>query len=70
MWISGLSINGEFGVRHVMKNLLADFDILMNVAGDVSVSEIDRSASSAVQVNLRLTIGFIPWGSSYPRVKL
>jgi len=28
-----LSIDGEFGVRHVMKSLLADFDILMTVAG-------------------------------------
>jgi len=44
LWIWGLSIDGEFGVRHVMKSLLADFDILMNVAGYNSISEIDRKA--------------------------
>lgn len=29
---------GEHGVRHVMKGLLADLDILMDVAGFVRVS--------------------------------
>jgi isopentenyl diphosphate isomerase/L-lactate dehydrogenase-like FMN-dependent dehydrogenase len=48
MWIWGLSIDGEFGVRHVMKSLLADFDILMNVAGYASISEIDRKALSKI----------------------
>ena len=48
MWIWGLSIDGEFGVRHVMKSLLADFDILMNVAGDNSIKEIDRNALSII----------------------
>lgn len=33
---------GETGVRHVMKGLLADMDILMNCAGLRSVDEIDR----------------------------
>lgn len=33
---------GEPGVRHVMKGLLADFDILMCVGGFKSVEEIDR----------------------------
>jgi len=32
LWIWGLSIMGEHGVRHVMKSLLADLDILMNVS--------------------------------------
>jgi isopentenyl diphosphate isomerase/L-lactate dehydrogenase-like FMN-dependent dehydrogenase len=31
LWVWGLSIMGEHGVRHVMKSLLADFDILLNV---------------------------------------
>jgi isopentenyl diphosphate isomerase/L-lactate dehydrogenase-like FMN-dependent dehydrogenase len=44
LWIWGLSIMGEVGVRHVMKSLLADFDILLNVAGYKNVEEIDRSA--------------------------
>lgn len=33
---------GEEGVRHVMKSLLADFDILMAVAGFTSVREFYR----------------------------
>ena len=35
---------GEHGVRHVMKSLLAEFDILMNVGGFKRVDDIDRSA--------------------------
>jgi isopentenyl diphosphate isomerase/L-lactate dehydrogenase-like FMN-dependent dehydrogenase len=42
LWIWGLSIMGETGVRHVMKSLLADLDILMNVAGIQKISQIDR----------------------------
>lgn len=44
LWIWGLSIKGEIGVRHVMKSLLADFDILMNVAGFQSVDQIQRDS--------------------------
>jgi len=40
LWVWGLSIRGEAGVRHVMKSLLAEFDILMNVAGYSSVKEL------------------------------
>ncbi|PCG94311.1 hypothetical protein PENOC_083370 [Penicillium occitanis (nom. inval.)] len=43
LWVWGLSIMGEEGVRHVMKSLLADFDIFMAVAGFTSVKEFDRS---------------------------
>ena len=43
LWVWGLSIMGEAGVRHVMKGLLADLDILMNVAGLKSVDDIDGS---------------------------
>ncbi|KAK5171097.1 uncharacterized protein LTR77_004241 [Saxophila tyrrhenica] len=43
LWVWGLSIMGTTGVRHVMKSLLADFDIMMNVAGCQSVDQIDRS---------------------------
>lgn len=43
LWVWGLSIMGEEGVRHVMKSLLADFDILMAVAGFTSVKEFERS---------------------------
>lgn len=44
LWIYGLSIQGEAGCSHVLKSLLADFDILMNVAGFRNIAEIDRSA--------------------------
>lgn len=44
LWIWGLAIMGEAGVRRVMKSLLAEFDILLNVAGYRNVGEIDRSA--------------------------
>lgn len=40
LWIWGLAIMGEEGVRHVLRSLLADFDILMNVMGVRSVEEI------------------------------
>lgn len=41
LWIWGLSIGGEMGVRHVLKGLLADLDILMNCAGVKSIKDID-----------------------------
>ena len=44
LWVWGLSIKGELGVRHVMKGLLADFDILMNVAGYQNVDQISRES--------------------------
>lgn len=43
LWVWGLSIMGEHGVRHVMKSLLADLDIMMNVAGIESIDQLDRS---------------------------
>ncbi|KAI9815103.1 MAG: hypothetical protein M1827_002946 [Pycnora praestabilis] len=42
LWIWGLSIMGEFGVRHVMKSLLSDFDIMMNVAGFQSIEQMTK----------------------------
>ncbi len=44
LWVWGLSIMGYLGVEHVMKSLLADFDILMAVGGFKTVEEIDKSA--------------------------
>lgn len=41
LWVWGLSIMGVDGVRHVMKSLLADLDILMGVAGFNSVKDFD-----------------------------
>ena len=42
LWVWGLSIMGEAAVRHVMKSLLADLDISMNVDGIQNVGQIDR----------------------------
>jgi isopentenyl diphosphate isomerase/L-lactate dehydrogenase-like FMN-dependent dehydrogenase len=44
LWVWGLSIAGETGVRHIMKALLAEFDILMNVSGYAHLEDIDREA--------------------------
>ena len=44
LWVWGLSIAGETGVRHVIKALLAEFDILMNVAGYAKLEDINREA--------------------------
>lgn len=38
--VYGMSIAGEAGVRHVMRSLLADFDILMNCAGVNRIEDI------------------------------
>lgn len=43
LWVWGLSIMGETGVRHVMRCLLADFDLTMCVAGLRNVGGIDRT---------------------------
>lgn len=44
LWIYGLSIQGEEGVRHVMRSLLAEFDLLMCNGGFRNIGEINRSA--------------------------
>jgi len=44
LWIWGMAHEGEHGVRHVVKSLLADFDILMCVGGYRNIAEIDESA--------------------------
>jgi isopentenyl diphosphate isomerase/L-lactate dehydrogenase-like FMN-dependent dehydrogenase len=44
LWVWGLSIMGEAGVRHVMRSLLADLDIPMNVAGFQNIQQIIRDA--------------------------
>ncbi|TRX90361.1 hypothetical protein FHL15_008726 [Xylaria flabelliformis] len=44
LWVYALGSGGEEGVRHVVKGLLADFDILMNVAGYPDLTEINRDA--------------------------
>jgi len=44
LWVWALSIAGEVGVRHEMRALLAEFDILMNVAGYPHIEDITRDA--------------------------
>jgi lactate 2-monooxygenase len=40
----GLSIAGEHGVYHVIRNFMADFELTMALAGCKSVKEINSSA--------------------------
>jgi len=40
----GLAIAGEQGVKEVLQNILADFELTLALAGCKSVSEITRSA--------------------------
>lgn len=54
LWIWGLSIMGEVGVRHVMRSLLAEFDILMNVAGFQNVGQITRKSLEEEGKNYQL----------------
>ena len=57
LWIWGLSIMGEHGVRHVMKGLLADLDIAMCVAGIRNIGEIDRTLlGKSIQLNYRIQL--------------
>lgn len=46
LWIWGLSIQGEHGVRHVMKSLLAEFDLTMELAGYNHVDEVGGDSIS------------------------
>ena len=55
LWVWGLSIAGEHGVRHVMKSLLAEFDILMEVAGFQNIKQIDRTAIDSLPNTANLT---------------
>jgi lactate 2-monooxygenase len=41
-YVYGLALQGEAGVRDVIKNLIADFDLTMALAGCRSVPEIGR----------------------------
>jgi lactate 2-monooxygenase len=46
-WVYGLAIAGEDGVREVIQNVQADFDLTMGLAGCASVSEIERGRLAA-----------------------
>ncbi|OQE06032.1 hypothetical protein PENVUL_c020G02041 [Penicillium vulpinum] len=55
LWVWGLSIQGEDGVRHVMKSLLSDLDILMGVAGFNGVEDFNRDILESDPKNYTLT---------------
>ena len=62
LWVWGLRIMGEAGVRHVMKSLLADFDILMNVGGFQNVAQMmDRGILGEFCLSFfSLSLSFVP----------
>jgi lactate 2-monooxygenase len=41
-YVYGLGVGGEDGVRHVLRSLLAEFDLTMALAGCRSVSDLGR----------------------------
>ena len=43
-YVYGLAAGGEAGVREVIANFLAEFDLTMGLAGCASVAEISRDA--------------------------
>ena len=43
-YVYGLAIAGSAGVREVLENLIADFDLTMGLAGCTSLAEIGRDA--------------------------
>jgi lactate 2-monooxygenase len=44
----GLAVGGEAGVREVIRNLRADFDLTMGLAGIASAADIDRGSVTRV----------------------
>ncbi|EEY16489.1 L-lactate dehydrogenase [Verticillium alfalfae VaMs.102] len=47
LWIWGLSIVGESGIRHVLVGLVADLDLLMNVAVINSIGDITQDSTES-----------------------
>jgi lactate 2-monooxygenase len=66
LWIWGLSIMGEEGVRHVMKSLLADFDILMAVGGFNRVVDFERSILGKTLIPRQMPVELTE-AESYPK---
>jgi lactate 2-monooxygenase len=46
--VYGLAIAGEAGVLEVLRNLIADFDLTMGLAGCRSVDEISAEALTRI----------------------
>ncbi|KAH0603320.1 uncharacterized protein H6S33_007642 [Morchella sextelata] len=49
LWVWGLSIQGEVGVEHVMRSLLAEFDLTMELAGCNRIEDIRRDRVRTVE---------------------
>jgi lactate 2-monooxygenase len=47
-WVYGLAHGGQDGVRHVLRSLLADFELTLALSGRRSPSELDRECLQAV----------------------
>jgi lactate 2-monooxygenase len=47
-YVYGLALAGEMGVREVIANLLADFDLTMGLSGCASVADITPQALKRV----------------------
>lgn len=43
-FLYGLAVAGEKGVRHVLENMIADFDLTMGIAGHPNVQSLDRES--------------------------
>jgi lactate 2-monooxygenase len=43
-YVYGLTLAGEEGVREVLRNLMADFELTMGLTGCKNISEIAREA--------------------------
>jgi isopentenyl diphosphate isomerase/L-lactate dehydrogenase-like FMN-dependent dehydrogenase len=46
-WVYGLALAGEVGVREVLQNFLADFDLTMGLAGCASIGDIGPESLAA-----------------------
>lgn len=44
LWIYGLSIQDEDGVRYFMESLLAEFNLLMHLSGHSAIKDIRRES--------------------------
>ena len=56
-WVYGLAIAGEDGVREVIQNVEADFDLTLGLAGCTSVSEVQADRLTAATGPGALTPG-------------
>ncbi len=43
-WVYGLAIAGSAGVREVLRNLVAEFDIALGLSGHTSIAELSRDS--------------------------